>query len=92
MYSAARTGRPFVELAPLCLPTASAELVLSAKYAAETDPSRRLDQMAAHLRRRGERVGLAQLKQRLAEAQRHGDRELARRLVSEIVTTRKQVD
>jgi hypothetical protein len=65
---------------------------LSAKYAAETEPNRRLDQMAAHLRRRGERAGLAQLKERLAEAHRHGDRELARRLASEIVSTRKQVD
>ena len=84
MYSAARTGRRLVELAPLCLPPAAAELVLSAKYAAETDPNHRLDQMAAHLRRRGERAGLAQLKERLAEAHRHGDRELARRLASEI--------
>jgi hypothetical protein len=92
MYSAARTGRRLVELAPASLPTASAELVLSAKYAAETDPSHRLEQMAVHLRRRGERAGLAQLQQRLAEAQRSGDRELARRLATEIVSTRKQVD
>ncbi|HTJ47009.1 MAG TPA: DNA primase [Kofleriaceae bacterium] len=92
MYSAARTGRRLVELAPVSLPPSSAELVLSAKYAAETDPSRCLEQMALHLRARGQSVGLVLLKQRLAEAQRAGDRELARRLANEIVSTRKQVD
>jgi DNA primase len=92
MYSAARTGGRLVELAPSSLPTVSAELVLSAKYAAEPDPQQRLQQMALHLRRHGERAGLAQLKQRLDEAQRSGDRDLARRLANEIVSTRKQVD
>jgi DNA primase len=92
MYSAARTGRPFVELAPMSLPLASAELVLSAKYAAEPDPRLRLEQMALHLRRPSERAGIAELKRRMDEANRQGDRALARQLFNEIVSTRKQVD
>jgi DNA primase len=92
MYSAARAGARIVELAPSCLPPRAAEQVLSAKYAAETEPRRRLEQQVANLRHRTAQVGLAQLKTRMNEAQRAGDRDLVRRLFAEIVTTRKQVD
>ncbi len=92
MYSAARAGGRLVELAPVSLPSRSAEFVLSAKYAAETEPRRRLEQQVANLRHRDAQAGLSQLKARMNEAQRAGDRDLVRRLFAEIVTTRKQVD
>jgi DNA primase len=101
--SAARAGTSLVELTTSPdsgLPAASATLVLSGKYAAETDPASRLAAMAANLHRRGVQAGpgrkgatMADYQARLAEAQRKGDHELARQLVSEIVSTRnKKVD
>jgi DNA primase len=92
MYSASREGQPFTELAPAHLPPLHAELVLSAKYVAETDPLVRLMAMTSGLKRRAEHERLKQLHARMTEAQRHGDRDLARSLFAEIVSTRKQVD
>jgi DNA primase len=92
MYSASREGQPFTELAPAHLPPLHAELVLSAKYVAETDPHVRLTVMTSGLKRRAEHERLKQLHARMTEAQRHGDRDLARSLFAEIVSTRKQVD
>jgi hypothetical protein len=92
MYSASREGQPFTELAPAHLPPLHAELVLSAKYVAETDPHLRLTAMTSGLKRRAEHERLKQLHARMTEAQRHGDRDLARSLFAEIVSTRKQVD
>jgi hypothetical protein len=92
MYSASREGQPFTELAPALLPPVHAELVLSAKYVSETDPHGRLTAMTSGLRRRAEHERLKQLHARMTEAQRHGDRDLARSLFAEIVSTRKQVD
>jgi DNA primase len=100
--SAARAGQSLVELATAPtsgLPETATSLVLSGKYAADTDPSARLAAMAQNLRHRKVSSGpgrkgeaMADLQARLVEAQRKGDRELARQLASEIVTTRKQVD
>ena len=88
MYSAARTGQPLVELAPSNLPLASAQIVLSAKYAAESEPARQLELMVAGFRRKYS-SRLPELQQELAEAKRRGDTELARRLSIEIVSNRK---
>jgi hypothetical protein len=88
MYSAARTGRRLVELAPLSLPPASAELVLSAKYAAYPDPRQQLELMVAGFRRKYA-SRLPELHRQLAEAKHRGDHELARRISLEIVSNRK---
>ncbi|MCA9680468.1 MAG: DNA primase [Kofleriaceae bacterium] len=92
MYSASRAGQSLVELAPQRLSTPSAQAVLSARFAKHPDPARLLDQMVANLRLRQGRLETAELQRRLADAQRRGDTDLARRLASQIVTTRKQVD
>jgi hypothetical protein len=100
--SAARAGQSLVDLAtsPASgLPETATSLVLSGKYAADTDPRARLAAMAQNLHHRKVSSGpgrkgevMAELQAQMAEAQRKGDRELARRLAHEIVTIRKQVD
>jgi DNA primase len=92
MYSAARQGQSMLEFAHAHLPQPTADLVLSGKYAAAVDPKARLVALTDHLVRRASDVGLRSLGQRLAEAKRGGDHELERRLVAEILSTRKQVD
>jgi DNA primase len=89
--SAARAGQSLVDLAT-SLPEPTANLVLSGKYAADPEPRSRLAAMATGLDHRKAVVGLNDLRARLALAKRDGDRELERRLVAEIVSTRKQVD
>jgi DNA primase len=83
MYSAARTGRRLVELAPVCLPSASAEHVLSAKYAGHTEPHRQLEQMVEGLRRRNQILRDRALRAKLVEAQRRGDSALVAQLINE---------
>jgi DNA primase len=90
--SAAQAGKHSALVAPSLLPAQTAQIVLSGKYASETEPRARLSAMLVHLQRKHKDVGLAQLKIQLVEAQRKGDRDLARKLANEIVTTRKQVD
>lgn len=81
-----------LEFAHAHLPQPTADLVLSGKYAAAVDPRARLVALTDHLVRRASDVGLRSLGQRLADAKRSGDHELERRLVAEILSTRKQVD
>ena len=98
--SAARAGQSLVELVtqPTSgLPETATSLVLSGKYAADSAPLVRLAAMAQNLHHRKVSSGpgrkgetMADLQGRLVEAQRKGDRELARQLASEIVTTRKK--
>ncbi len=88
MYSAARTGRRLVELAPVCLPPASAEHVLSAKYASYTEPDRQLQLMVDGFKQKYA-SRLPELHRQLTEAKRRGDSELARRISIEIVSNRK---
>ena len=98
--SAARAGQSLVDLttSPTSgLPESSTTLVLSGKYAAETDPRARLAAMAANLHHRTVAAGpgrkggvLADMQTRMADAYRKGDLELARQLASEIVSTRKK--
>jgi hypothetical protein len=89
--SAARAGQSLVDLAT-SLPESTANLVLSGKYAADPEPRSRLAAMATGLDHRKAVVGLNELRAQLAQATRQGDRDLERRLVAEIVSTRKQVD
>jgi DNA primase len=93
--SAARAGQSLVDLttSPTSgLPESSATLVLSGKYAAETDPRARLAAMAANLHHRTEAAAMTERQARMADAYRKGDLELARQLASEIVSVRKKVD
>lgn len=89
MYSAAQEGQSMLDLAHAHLPQPTLDLVLSGKYAAVTDPKARLVALLDSLARRAAEQSLRSLGQRLAEAKRSGDRELERRLVEEILSTRK---
>jgi DNA primase len=89
MYSAARDGRSFLELAPVRLPPNTAKHVLSGKYALAKDPPSSLAAMTRNLEARKLGVGLAELKNRLADAKRRGDHDLARRLAQCAVAERR---
>jgi DNA primase len=92
MYSASLAGQSLVEQAPLRLPPASAQAVLSGRFSQHPDPAGLLAQMVANLRLRSARMTEPELYRRLEEARRAGDRELQRRISAEILKTRKQVD
>jgi DNA primase len=79
MYSAARDGASFLELAPVHLPPSTAKLVLSGKYASK-DPPSSLAAMTRNLEARKANVGRMELKKSLADAGRRGDHGLARQL------------
>ena len=89
MYSAARDGGSFLELAPVRLPPTTAKHVLSGKYALTKDPSSSLAAMTRNLEARKLGVGLVELKNRLADAKRRGDHDLARRLAQQAVAERR---
>jgi hypothetical protein len=91
MYSAARDGLSFSELASR-LPPETAKLVLSAKYVEAKNPHALLVEMAGNLARRKASAERADLKKSLADAQRRGDRELQRQLAQLATSSRKQVD
>ena len=93
MYSATLSqGTPLVELAPLHLPTTTAQLILAGRYAQLSDPATQLSQMTANLRHRQDRLAHEDLLRRLADAKRRGDNQLAGQLATEVMKTRKQVD
>jgi hypothetical protein len=69
-----------------------AELLLAGRFAQHQDPLRELERMVMGLRARDADLARKDLERRLADARRSGDRELERRLVSEAVLNRKQVD
>jgi DNA primase len=89
IYSAARGGQSLLELAPVLLPSTTARLVLSGKYAEAKDPSALLAQMARDLETRRQRLGMRELQQLLLEAQRHGDRDRARKIAMLVEALRK---
>jgi hypothetical protein len=89
MYSAARAGQSFLELAPVQLPPPTAKHVLSGKYAAAKDPPSSLAAMTRNLEARKVEVGLSELKVSLADAKRRGDHDLARRLAQLAEAERK---
>jgi DNA primase len=91
MYSAARDGLSFSELATL-VPTQTAEHVLSGKYVEAKNPPALLAEMAGNLANRKAAADRADLKKSLADAHRRGDRELATQLAQLAQTSRKQVD
>lgn len=79
MYSAARIGLSFLELAPQKLPPPTAKLVLSGKYSEHRDPRGQLVAMTQGLDQRKQAVEKAGLQKQLGAA-KHGaiDKELVR--------------
>jgi DNA primase len=89
MYSRAREGQSFLELAPVQLPPPLAKHVLSGKYADAKDPASSLAAMTRNLEARKVGVGLANLKNSLVDARRRGDHDLARMLALRAVAERR---
>ncbi|HEX8113712.1 MAG TPA: DNA primase [Kofleriaceae bacterium] len=89
MYSRAREGQSFLELAPVQLPPPLAKHVLSGKYALAKDPASSLAAMTRNLEARKAGVGLANLKNSLVDARRRGDHDLARMLALRAVAERR---
>ena len=88
MYSRARDGQSFLELAPVQLPPPLAKHVLSGKYALAKDPASSLAAMTRNLEARKAGMGLANLRNSLADARRRGDHDLARQLAQRAVAER----
>ncbi len=71
MYSAAREGQSFLELAPQKLPPPTAKLVLSGKYSDHSDPRGQLVAMMQGFEQRKQAIEKAGLQKQL-NAARHG--------------------
>ena len=90
MYCAARQGQSLVSaLADDPLIT---KHVLAGNYVAVKDPAHTLRETISSLVRNRKLAALAGLQRQVEIAQRRGDVELERKLVREILTTRRQVD
>jgi DNA primase len=89
MYSRAREGQSFLELAPVQLSPPLAKHVLSGKYANAKDPASSLAAMTRNLDARKAGVGLVNLKNSLVDARRRGDHDLARMLALRAVAERR---
>ncbi len=92
MYSAAREGQPFlrqVQSMAAQLPQPTIQQLLSGKYAEAKDPRGQLVAMTSDLEQRKTLLGYANLKKQLVDAQRRGDRDLARRLAQLAEAERK---
>src|SRR5664279_2604048 len=70
MYSAARDGQSFLELAPLHLPSSIAKTVLSGKYSDHKDPRAALAEMVRLLETRKKMVEQHGLQKKLEAAKR----------------------
>jgi hypothetical protein len=88
MYSRARGGQSFLELAPVQLPPPLAKHVLSGKYASAKDPIASLAETTRNLQVRKERLAQFELTKHLADAKRRGDHDLARQLTQQSVAQR----
>jgi DNA primase len=88
MYSAARDGASFLELAPARLPPITAQHVLSGKYASTIDPSSSLSAMTRNLETRKAQIDRMAMTKLIGEAKRRGDHELARRVAQQYVAER----
>jgi len=88
MYSAARDGQSFLELAPEQLPPTTAKHVLSGKYVAAKDPPSSLAAMTRNLESRKVEAGRLELRKSLEDARRRGDHTLARNLAQQAVAQR----
>jgi DNA primase len=86
MYSRARGGQSFLELAPVELPPSLAKQVLSGKYASAKDPTASLAEATRNLEVRKERLARFELTRHLANAKRRGDHDLARQLAQRTST------
>lgn len=91
MYSAACAGRPMLTASDDISPDI-AQQVLGGMYATAENPAQALAEKVGTVRRLRRRQHLASLQRELTLADRRGDTEVARRLFSEILTIRKQVD
>jgi DNA primase len=90
MYSAARAGQSFLELASMLLPPATAQHVLSGKYAEAKDPAAQLSALVNNLEHRRTMVAQKGLEKSLAAAQRGGgDKDLVRLQAQLAVAQRK---
>jgi hypothetical protein len=79
MYSAARAGQSFLELAPVQLPPPSAKHVLSSKYSESKDPRAQMLALIAALEQKQALLAQQGLQKSLAQAKRGGsDPELVR--------------
>jgi hypothetical protein len=90
MYSAARGGQSFLELASMLLPPATAQHVLSGKYADVKDPAAQLAALLGNLETRRTMLAQKGLEKSLVAAQRGGgDKELVRLQAQLAVAQRK---
>jgi DNA primase len=78
IYTAARAGQSVLELAPVQLPPPTAQHVLSGKYASAKDPAALLAAMTRGFEARRSKLDQVELSKNMVDAQRRGDRELAR--------------
>ena len=92
MYCAARQGSPMLSAAPEDIGPLIAKHVLAGTYASVEDPAHCLAEAVNRLRQGRNRSRLVQLQKQAQDARRRGDVALERRLVREILTTRRQVD
>jgi DNA primase len=93
IYTAARAGTSVLELASVQLPTPTARLVLSGKYAGAKDPRAQLIAMTHGLEHRKAMIEQAERRKTMIDAQRRGDRDLARQIATEVSSSnRKQAD
>jgi DNA primase len=89
MYSAARAGQSFLELASM-LPPPTAQHVLSGKYAESKDPSAQLRALVASLEQRASMLASKGLERTLSQSKRGGgDPELVRLQAQLAVAQRK---
>jgi DNA primase len=92
MYSAARAGQSFLELASMLLPPPTAQHVLSGKYAEHKNPGAQLAAFVERLEQRSSMQSLKGLEKSLVEAQRGGgDKDLVR-LQTQLAVARRKGD
>jgi DNA primase len=92
MYCAARQGSPMLSAAPEDIGPLIAKHVFAGTYASVENPAHCLAEAVNRLRQGRNRSRLVQLQKQAYDARRRGDVALERRLVREILTTRRQVD
>ncbi len=91
MYSGAREGRSFEDLAFEHLPPAMVPIVLSRRYADHKDPPTELAKKVANLEARKSDIERTKLRRSLSDAQRSGNRDKAR-LLSQLGVAERQGD
>jgi DNA primase len=92
MYSAARDGRSLLEQTSTAvqnLPSPTIKALLSGRYVEAKDPSALLAQMARDLEHRKRMTQRRDLEKLMTEAQRRGDRDMARKLALAAEAVRK---